>query len=342
MRVLLNSLSVLAAGLSALLGYVHWLAADSADASRLEAAVQWQRRLGLSWADSAIRLAALRPSDEAALLGQAAQDRSVAAGALVRLALLEEMAGKNRESREWMQRAIQKSKSYKVYLAAAGQAARLGDEEALLRWASDALRLCPGEPDAVFQLLAHAPRGDEVLRGADTRRREDYLRFLIGQEKYLEALEYQAELGASDRVDAYRRELAERLILNQHWQEALRLHPDPDRGGVQNARFDAEPTSLAYDWRLAKHEAFRVEWRPGRLQVQLGELQGEKELLSQYIKHRGPDLPRLSTRWNGSLRGLSWKRERLHPEWVRVALVAGPGQARAFSLEEVRVSEDGG
>jgi tetratricopeptide (TPR) repeat protein len=341
-RLLLISLSVISAALSAFAGYVQWLAAGTGEAARLEAAIQWQRRLGMPWAESAIQLAALRPADEAALLREAALDGDAPAGALVRLALLEEMAGNEREGRDWMQRALAKSKSYKVFLAAAGQAARRGDEEDLLRWAAEALRYCPGEPDAVFQLLMRAPRGEEVLRLAGPRRREDYLRFLIGQEKYLQALEYQGALEASEKVIEYRRELAERLILNQHWEEALRLHPDPKRGGVQNARFEAEPTSLAYDWRLAKHEAVRVDWRPGQLRVELGELRGAKELLSQYVKHSGPDLPRLSARWSGSLRGLSWKQERLHPEWVRVALVAEAGHARAFSLEEVRVNGDGG
>lgn len=138
-----------------------------------------------------------------------------------------------------------------------------------------------------------------------------------------------------------RRELAERLILNQHWEEALRLHPDPKRGGVQNARFEVEPTSLAYDWRLAKHEAVRMEWSPGKLQIRLTELQRPQELLSQYVKHSGEELPRVAARWEGNVGNLEWRQERVHRDWVRVALVAPPGGQREVALVEVQVGQRG-
>lgn len=328
--------------MSGLVAYVQWLGASKTDVARLTAAVAWKRRLGFSWAHRAMALAELEPSREKEWLKLAAKDRDVAPAALIRLSLIDEMAGDQKRSAEWMRKALERSKTYKTFLAAATQAQRFGDEEGVLRWGGEALRYCPGEADAVFHLLASAPRGAEVLRHAEMRRREDYLRYLIGQEKYLEALEYQGELANSEQVIRYRRELAERLILNQHWEEATRLHPDPKRGGLQNARFEAEPTSLAYDWRLAKHEALRMEWSPGKLRVRLGKLDAPKELLSQYVKHSGPDLPRLQPRWQGTVRGLEWKQERLHPEWVRVSLVAKPDEERDFAIEEVSVAKHGG
>jgi hypothetical protein len=341
-RILPILLSLLAAALSGLVGYVQWLGGTKTDAGRLASAVVWQKRMGFSWAKSAMALAELEPKREREWLLVAAEDRDVAAAVLIRLSVIEEMDGNKERSQEWMGRALARSKSYKTFLAAAGQASRFGDEHGVLRWGSEALRYCPGEADAVFQLLSHVPRGTDVLRRAEPRRREDYLRFLIGQEKYLEALEYQSELADSEKVALYRRELAERLLLNQHWEEALRLHPDPKRGGVQNARFEAEPTSLAYDWRLAKHDAVRVEWSPGKLSVRLGKLEEAKEVMSQYVKHSGPELPRLTPRWQGALRGLAWRQERLHSDWVRVSLVAEADGEREFAIEEVRVADHGG
>lgn len=332
----------MAAAMSGLVVYVEWLGASKTDVGRLEAAVAWKRRMGFSWAKHALALAELEPKRERAWLALAAEDRDVAAAALIRLSLIDEMAGDPQRGVAWMKRALARSKTYKTFLAAASQAQRLGDEGGVLRWGGEALRYCPGEADAVFHLLASMPRGAEVLRQAETRRREDYLRYLIGQEKYLEALEYQSELGNSEAVQRYRRELAERLILNQRWEEAARLHPDPKRGGVQNARFELEPSSLAYDWRLAKHESLHVEWSPGRLSVRLGKLDAPKELMSQYVKHKGPELPRLEPRWQGKVHGLEWKQERLHPEWVRVSLVAGADEEREFAIEEVRLTEHGG
>lgn len=341
MRILLVGLSLLAAGWSGLGAYTHWLAATKTDAGRLEAALHWQRRLGFSWAQSAVSLAALLPQREKELLGQAAEDPRAGARVLVRLAILEEMEGRREASRQWMQRALERGKTYQTYLAAAGQAARWGEEENVLRWAKEALRYCPGEADAVFHLLAQQVRGEDVLRQAETRRRVDYLRYLIGQEKYLPALEYQSSLEDSETVAGLRRELAERLILNQHWEEALRLHPDPKRGGVQNARFEVEPTSLAYDWRLAKHEAVRMEWSPGKLQIRLTELQRPQELLSQYVKHSGEELPRVAARWEGNVGNLEWRQERVHRDWVRVALVAPAGGQREVALVEVQVAQRG-
>ncbi len=342
MRVLPILLSVMAAAMSGLVAYVDWLGASKTNVARLEAAVAWERRMGFSWAKHAMALAEIEPKREKEWLELAAEDRDVAPAALIRLSLIDEMAGDQQRSVVWMGRALARSKTYKTFLAAASQAQRLGDEEGVLRWGVEALRYCTGEADAVFHLLVLVPRGADVLRQAETRRREDYLRYLIGQEKYLEALEYQSELDNSELVQRYRRELAERLILNQRWEEAVRLHPDPKRGGVQNARFEAEPTSLAYDWRLAKHEALQVEWSPGRLNVRLGKLDAPKELMSQYVKHSGPELPRLEPRWQGTVRGLEWKQERLHPEWVRVSLVATADEAKEFAIEEVRVMNRGG
>lgn len=342
MRILPILLSVLAAAMSGLVGYVHWLGATKTDLNRLQSAISWQRRLGFSWAKSAMALAELEPGREREWLSVAAKDREVGAPVLIRLSLLDEMEGRKGPSAEWMRKALERSKSYKTFLAAAGQSLRFEDEEGLLRWGAEALLYCPGEADAVFQLLSKSARGEEVLRSAELRRREDYLRFLIGQEKYLQALEYQSGLSESEAVARYRKELAERLILNQHWEEAGRLHPDPQRGGLQNSRFEVEPTSLAYDWRLAKHEAVRVEWSPGKLSVRLAKLDAPKELMSQYVKHSGPDMPRLEPRWQGTVRGLEWKQERLHPEWVRISLIAGADDEREFAIEEVRVAKHGG
>jgi hypothetical protein len=340
-RVLPILLSVLAAALSGFIAYVQWLGASKTDVARLQAAVAWERRMGFSWAKHAMALAELEPSREREWLALAAEDRDAAPAALIRLSMIDEMAGDQRGSVAWMKRALARSKTYKTFLAAASQAKRRSDEEGVLRWGGEALRYCPGEADAVFHLLAAVPRGADVLRQAETRRRVDYLRYLIGQERYLEALEYQGELPNSELVASYRRELAERLILNQRWEEAVRLHPDPVRGGLQNSRFEAEPTSLAYDWRLAKHEALLVEWSPGRLSMRLGKLDAPKELMSQYVKHSGPELPRLEPRWQGTVRGLEWRRERLHPEWVRVSLVAAADEAKEFAIEEVTVTNTG-
>jgi len=287
-------------------------------------------------------LAELSPAREKDYLQLAAADRYPPAAALIRLSLLAELAGALPESVQWMDAALAARRQYKTYFAALSQAARLGDEARFLRLGPATLSLCPGSADAVFHLLAAHPRGAQIVQTAPIQRREDYLRYLIGQEKYLEALEYQGSLGRGPLVEGYRRDLAERLILNGLWAEAARLHPRPETGGVQNARFEAEPTSLAFDWRLAQGEGVSFDWRPGQLAVRIGRVSAPKELLSQFVRCPGEREPTLIPRWSGEVRGLVWRQERVHPEWVRVALIAEAGVEREFQLEEVKLRGGGG
>jgi hypothetical protein len=280
-------------------------------------------------------LADLGPEKEEHYLRLAAMTENPPVDALVRLSIREEFAGNRQAALEHMDRALGIAKTYRVFLAAATQAARMGEEARLLHWARVALEYCPRDADDIFGLLAKAPRGAEVLATARAAQREDYLRFLLGKEDYLAALEFQAELPKRGRVAQLRLELAERFVVRRQWEEAARLHEAPGGGTLENARFEKRPSSLAFDWRLAQGNGVETEWFPGKLRVKLGALDKAREVMSQYVRHAGEGLPRVEARWMGDLAGVRWHSERLHEEWVRVALVAEAGGARMFELEEV-------
>lgn len=315
-----------------------WLGTQTTDPLALSAALACHQRLGLPRGPTALALAEIYPQRERTYLELAAQDKPAPVDALLRLSLLDEFSGRPAAATAWMDRAVHSSRRYKTLLAAASQSSRLGNEDRLLTLAAAAFAYCPRDADDLFALLARAPRGETALQAAPLRHREDYLRYLIGQKLYLPALEYQALLAPSAAVHRLRIELAERLLLGRLWTEAERLHPSPARGGLQNARFESQPQSLAFDWRLANGDGIQIGWRPGELRFRLPPTQASLELLSQFVKSPAA-APRLEASWQGDVHGLAWQQERVHPDWLRVALVAQPHPARDFSLREVRLHE---
>ncbi len=329
-------LSLFGAAISAGAGWVDWLGTRTPSEQNLPLA----EALGLPTARYWVALADLRSKREEECLRRAVQADDRYLPALLRLALIEEFRGDRHLARAWVDRAVGTHRSYQAYMAALTQAARWKDEARIVSLARQALAYCPRDADGIYSQLGALPLANKALAGADPGRRGDYLRYLLGQDRTLEALQYQSGLPPSQLVNRYRLELCERLFWKGRQTEASdlfgTLHPEFKSEGRYNLRLLTEPSSLGFDWRLRTDGKIQSTWRPGELELNLRSQGAPVEILSILVEDRGHSVSKVMALWSGQTEDLNWRVEEISPRWKRVALVASPGKDRRFQLKEVR------
>lgn len=365
-RILLLTVITLAAAQSGLSAWTIWTLRQGIGAN-LQNGIDPQRQalarakaLRLPTAPAWIRLADRDPAREKDHLLAALQDDPRSSDALVRLALLAEIEGDRSQAASWYTRATAVDRRYPIFLAAAGFAGRAGEERLLASWAQLALQYRPHDLFNLFAILCALPTSNTVgaktaglataekivLQLASLSQQTEFLYFLIGQEQYFRAFEFQNHLTASDpRIEAARLELAERLLLggdpDKAWILWTKLEPKAQPGALQNGDFLSKPTSLAFDWRLTHNPKAHFDARPGVLSLNLEELAAPLELMSQLVYAPGFEGPaRWEVNWQGAVEGLQWNWEDVphKPGLQRMSLVALPGQARRLSISGLRLT----
>jgi tetratricopeptide (TPR) repeat protein len=178
-------LGLMGAVYSSSAAWVSWLGSHKSSIESLERALPLAEKLGLPTAGYSLALADLETEEEERHLRRALQADERSLPALSRMAILEEFRGNREGARKLVDQAIRYHRSYKSYMAGLTQAARWGETSRVEELAKGALRYCPRDADGVFAQLKGVAMAERVL-GPD--RREDYLRFLIGQKRFDEAL----------------------------------------------------------------------------------------------------------------------------------------------------------
>ncbi len=284
----------------------------------------WVRWLG---APNSLKLADLDPEHETTHLAKALEAEPRNLSALLRLSLHAEFSGDLARAETMLGDARRYHHSYQSYMASLSYASRRKRPEQVKEYAELALRYCPGDADGVYVLLGPVKAAAAVIPEA---RQADYLRHLIGQERLEDALFYQRSLAGSEVVERQRLALGERLILNGQIEAAAELlKPDYDM------RFEREPRSLGFDWRLSRNPVASIHWRAGELEVAVGETRAAIEVASVFVAAVGKR--RVAASWTGETRGLSWTVAEPRPGWLRVGLVAPAGPTRRFTLREARL-----
>ena len=327
------------AAVSASAAWVCWLGAHSPTIENLKFLAQTNYVLSLPAAAPWLALADLDPTREAQHLSSAlaADPRNLIA--LLRLSLLAEFAGDPDKAEALLDQATVYQHSYQSYMAALTQASRSHHRDRVAHFASLALRYCPRDADGVYTHFLDLAQASQILASTDEARQNDFFRFLLGQHRLADAQNYQAKLHSSASVDRYRLELCDLLFWDKQEAAAValfsKLHPEFVESNTFNTQFRSQPTSLAFDWRLTRHRAVQITWRPGELDVKVDPCDAPLELLSLFVAIRRN--PRLSPLWQGDTQGLSWHIDAATPTSSRVSLLASPGSARRFQLLGVRI-----
>ena len=296
-------------------------------ASSGEAWVHW---LGTqSPTQNSFRLADLDPDHELAHLTKALSEDPRNLNALLRLALHAEFGGDLPRAELLLAEARRYHHSYKSYTASLSFAVRHQQRDQIQRYARLAMQYCPGDADGIYMLLGPLTQAQPAIPAG---RREDYLRYLVGQNRIDDALVYQQSLPASEAVDRQRLALGEKLILIGDFDRAAKLIQPLDALG-----FETQPTSLGFDWRLSQNPLTAIHWRQGGLEVAIAETSSPFEVASIYVSAGRSPRRRAMADWTGETRGLSWSIAEASPGWLRVALTAPAGGARQFTLAKLRL-----
>ena len=322
-------------------GWTLWLARPSAEESQWDAALSFSERLHLPAEQVALRLANARGEQESQYIRRALASNPSYGPAWQRLSLAAEFSGRREEAHRLMQTALRSDRTYGSFVAAATQAQRMNRSQEAQQLVTQGLTLGARENDDLFQVLLQTPDATNVLRNATPSQRAEYLRFLIGAEKYDLAAAFEPQVESSDRAVSYRLELCERLLLNGRESAAAvlfrKLYPTfPETGGY-NLNFAAEPLGRGYDWRLTQDPGVLTTWRPYELTVEMRSNQQELEILSQFVRWPGTTAPRLEPEWEGFVMGLHWEAEPTYSGLWRIRLRAAPGEGRRFVLRELRL-----
>jgi hypothetical protein len=339
-RALLRLLCLAAAGYSSLAAWAVWCASETTNIGRLQSALDWSQRLDLPTASIWISLADLLPDREEEYLQNALLADPRHPRALARLAVLAEFANNPARAQRLLDQLTTHHRAYRSFTAAAAQAARAGNIERRDRFAALALRYCPRDADEIFALYSEWSDFAGILNGSPEPRRTDYLRYLIGAQRYHDALYFQVHLPKSEANDAHRLELSERFLLAKDFANAAalfeRVHEDWTPETIFNRSFRTQPKGIGFDWRISQSPALRTDWHPGTLLFDLGTAAQDLELMSIFVPGAGtPDPPIPS--WHGDLHGLSWRVEALPEGARRLSLWARSGPPRRITLREVRL-----
>jgi hypothetical protein len=321
--------------------WVGWLGAQSPSIETIHRVLPVASALGIRESQYWISLAELEPEKEEQHLRRVIQSDPRCLPALLRLSLLAEFRSDRREARRLQDEALAHHRSYRTYMAALAQAARW-KEPARTQWlGKQALRYCPRDRDGVFAQLGSLEIAESVLGSEALELREDYLRYLIGQMRVDDALDYQTRLPRLASIDQRRLELCELLFWRERREQASKLftqmHPEFGSDGTYNGRLRSKPSSLAFDWRITNDAKAQWNWRPGEIEIKLAEHDEPLELMSIYANVGDTRLGRVAPNWIGETTGLYWKLDAQGTGWKRVALVAPPGGPRNFRIHEVRL-----
>jgi hypothetical protein len=314
--------------------------------------IERARALGLNLAGAWIRLADREPLREKEHLLAAVQADPRSSDALIRLALLAEIERDLPRATRYYMAATEVDKRYPIFLAAASFGARAGEQALVTRFAQLAFEYRPRDLFNLFAVLTTgttrtgiASAEKVVLQLASLPQQIEFLYFLIGQEEYDRAFDFQNLLPPTEAtLEGARRELSERLLLHGDPAKAWRLWqilaPGARSAEIQNARFDTKPSSLAFDWRLTHEQRVGFDAQPGGLTVRIEELSAPVEVMSQIVfDPDGKRLPRVDVDWQGDLTGLDWQVERVggKESLLRLSLQAKPGPARRLTIAGVQV-----
>lgn len=295
----------------------------------------------MSTAAHSLALADLDPARETHHLSAALNADPRNLTALVRLSLNAEFAGDPKKAEALLDLATLYHHSYKSYMAALTQASRSKSRPRSTHFATLALRYCPRDANGVYTQFLDLEQASQVLKSSGEPHQIDFLRFLLGQHRLLDAQNYQASLTSSASLDRYRLELCDLLFLDEQHDAAAKLfaklHPEFTQTGTFNTQLRSRPTSLAFDWRLTQHKSAHLNWRPGELAVYLETIPAPLELLSIFVDARRHPHPRITPLWKGESQNLSWQVSASSPNWNRVSLLAFPGPERRFQLLEVQI-----
>lgn len=314
---------------------VEWLGQTQTDVNALVRSLAWGDRIGVRTAAHWYRLVNLDAEQEERWLRETLARDERHLKAMLREALRREFAGELDEARRYSQKAVAYHRSFQSYMAALSQAVRLEDGARVPELAAGALRYCPRDADAVYELVEHSVLREVV---AQYGRQRDYLRFLVARQELARALEYEACVPEDAATRQLRLELTERLWLGGQRSEAAaffgRLAPEFAQTGAYNLNLATEPSGLGFDWRRREAGA-RATWRPGELEVVVEEQAAEVDLLSLVVERRAVPRGQAEALWTGDTQGMRWRVEELGGEWRRVVLVAGPGGRRRVRVAGV-------
>jgi hypothetical protein len=284
------------------------------------------------------RLVNLAPEQEERWLRETLKRDERHLGALLREALRREFAGEVEEAQRFSRKAVEFHRSFKSYMAALSQAVRLGDGARVPELAAGALRYCPRDADAVYELVEYAVMREVVAKFGPARQR-DYLRYLVGRQEWERALEHEGSVARDEAGDRLRLELSERLFWSGRRTEAAAIYgilaPEFRETGAYNLNFAGEPSGLGFDWRMRQGRGVRTAWRPGELELVVDALAEPVDLLSLVVHRRAVRRGQVEPLWSGDTPGMRWRVETLDEEWRRVVLVAGAGEARRVKVAGV-------
>ncbi len=331
-------LALSGAALSAGVAWVQWIGTASNDFSQLEGWLPLAASAGLPTAPFWLRLAEINPDSQQRYYSLAVAADPRCLPARLGLALAAEFSGNRKLARHHIDLALAHHKTYRVFMAALTQAARWGESERKTQLARQALRYCPRDASGVFSQLNLA-EANALLADSRPSRRLEYFRFLLGQQRWQDALSYSSQVEANLESRQLRLELTEQLFWQGQQQAAARLFAEVEpafgRTGLYNADFAHQPSSLAFDWRLTADPAVRLDWRPGQLAVRLEPVPKPADIVSILLDSRRKPFRFARPIWSGDTPGLSWQITTLSPGWQRAVLTAPAGPQRAFTISQV-------
>lgn len=332
-------LALSGAGLSASVACLAWIGAHSQDRLLLERLLPWAVPARLPAASYYLRLADLFPEHQNRYLSLALAADSRCLPARLGLALDAEFRGDRSLARQHIDAALADHKTYRTFMAALTQAARWGEPDRVSRLAREALRYCPRDAEGVFSQISYK-QAREILATTSPSRQQEYFRFLIGNRRWAEALDYSSQWEDLRGLEQPLLELSEQLFWQGNREQSAqlftRLFPEFGPEGAFNLAFERQPRSLAFDWRLTESQSARLLWRPGQLDISLAPLDKPLDLLSLLLDSRTSPRRLVLPVWTGQVSGLHWHLTTLSPGWQRAVLTASPGPARNFSLSGVR------
>jgi hypothetical protein len=331
-------LALSGAALSAGVAWVQWIGTFSMNPTLLERWLPLAASAGLPTAPFWLRLAELYPDSQQRFysLALAAEPRCLPAR--LGLALAAEFAGNPTEARLHIDTALSQHKTYRTFMAALTQAARWGETDRTISLARQALRYCPRDADGLFSQLTPA-QASSALNDSPPSLRQQYFRFLLGQQRWRDALAFSKQIENSAESRPLRFDLAEQLFWLGEREAAATLfaqiEPEFARTATYNLDFSRQPSSLAFDWRLTGDPAAQLDWRPGQLAITLKPLSAPLPLISLLLDSRRKAIRYVRPVWTGETSGLIWQITTVSPGWQRAELTAPPGPSRAFTLSQV-------
>ncbi len=254
------------------------------------------------------------------------------ADAWVALGLSEESDGLTGEAEDSLLAATRLSKRFEPAWTLANFYFRRQRLDEFWRWLQIAARRAPdgylpilqladrcagGDPDEVMSRLAPGVEGGAaVAAGPDppdarTRLLWDYLDYLIGQQRFPDAVRVADRIltlqpagsrtppaPATEQSTRRIAELTDRMIAAGLGEEAAVLwarlpyaegwapaSPPPERGAYD---FDAEPTQVGFDWKFPDCQGVRVAWQSGELVAQFDGNQPDNCIFLTRVMHVDP------------------------------------------------------